>query len=70
MNDDDRLARLLRSALPPTADAVPTRDVWPLVINRIQAADGWSWLDVSLAAAVLVSLLIFPEWLWLIAFHL
>ena len=29
-----------------------------------------SWLDISLAAAVAVVLLIFPEWLLVLAYHL
>jgi hypothetical protein len=70
MIDDDSLKQLLRSALPRAADREPSRDLWPLVVNRVQARAGWSWLDVSLAAGVTVVLLMFPGWLFLLAYHL
>jgi len=69
MSDDDRLRHLLRSALPP-ADRSSSRDLWPLVVDRIEAPIGWSWLDLGLAAAVTLALLMFPDWLWLLAYHL
>ena len=71
MTDDDRLLRLLRSALPPVVgDHTPSRDLWPAVADRIQAPDGWAWLDISLAAVVTVVLVIFPEYVSLLAYHL
>jgi hypothetical protein len=70
MTDDRRLQHLLRAALPPAADHGPSRDLWPLVVSRIQAPMRRSWLDMSLAAAVAVVLLLFPEWLLVLAYHL
>ena len=70
MTDDDRLAQLLRSALPPAPAQGPSRDLWLLVVNRLQAQPRWSWADFGLAAAVTIVLLMFPEWLWLLAYHL
>ena len=70
MIDDEGLQQLLRSALPRAADHGPARDLWPLVVNRVQARVGWSWLDVSLAAVVTIVLLMFPGWLFLLAYHL
>ena len=70
MTGDDGLERLLRAALPRAADQKPSRDLWPLVVNRVQARVGWSWLDVSLAALVTAVLLMFPGWLFLLAYHL
>jgi len=70
MTDDDRLQRLLRSSLKPVAHQKPSRDLWPLVVNRIQTPAGWTWFDLSLAAVVMIVLLIFPEWLSLLAYHL
>jgi hypothetical protein len=70
MIDDDRLQRLLRSALPRTTDQAPTRDLWPLVVQQIHAAVKWSWLDISVAAVIAILLVMFPEWLWLLAYHL
>ena len=70
MTDDERLARLVRSALQPVAVRGPTRDCWPLIEDRCQAPVTWSWLDISMAAAVAIVLLMFPNWLWLLAYHL
>ena len=70
MTDDDRLRQLLRSARAPAADREPSRDLWPLVATRIQRRARWSWLDVGLAAVVTIVLLMFPSWLWLLAYHL
>jgi hypothetical protein len=70
MTDDERLERLLRSALRPVAARGPSRDLWPRVLRRSQAPVAWSWLDVSLAAVVAIVLLLFPNWLWLLAYHL
>ena len=70
MTGDEGLQHLLRSALLPAADQSPSRDLWPLVVNRVQARVEWSWLDVSLAAVVTIVLLMFPRWLFLLAYHL
>jgi hypothetical protein len=70
MTGDDGLQELLRAALPRAADQAPARDLWPLVMNRVQARVGWSWLDLSLAAVVTIVLLMFPPWLFLLAYHL
>src|SRR5262245_56757564 len=70
MNDYEGLERLLRSAFPILADRAPSRDLWPQVLDRGRIATKWSWIDLSMAVAVVVTLLIFPEWLWFLAFHL
>ncbi len=70
MNDDDRLVHLLRTALPPAGAARPSRDLWPSVLSAMEARVRVSWLDLVLAAAVAVALLIHPAWLWLLAYHL
>ena len=41
-----------------------------MVENRIRTPRGWSRLDVSLAAIVVIVLLMFPGWLLLLAYHL
>ena len=70
MIDDDGLRQLLRSALPLPADQGPSGDLWPLVVRRIETPPAWSWLDMSLAATVAVALLMFPDGLFLLAYHL
>ena len=70
MTDDDRLLRVLRSAFPPVGDEAPSRDLWPSVADRIEAPDRWVWLDLSLAALVTIVLVIFPEYVSVLAYHL
>lgn len=70
MTDDRSVQSLLRSALPPPTTQMPSRDLWPLVVNRISAPVQWSWLDISLAVVVAIALFRFPEWLLPLAFHL
>ena len=68
--NDPRFEAMLRQALPPTADEAPARDVWLEVVARIDRGPRWSPIDLALAAAVVVMLLLFPEWFWLLAYHL
>ena len=72
MTDHDHLEHLLRSALRPALAPAPepSRDLWPLVVDRIQAPPRWSWVDLGLAAVVTLALLMFPEWLLPLAYHL
>ena len=67
---DERLESLLRAAVPPSLDDGPRRDLWPVLARRFDDPPKWSYLDLSLAAAVVVVLAIFPEWLWLLVYHL
>ena len=67
---DERLKDLLRSALPPANQQGPSRDLWPQVVNRIEASPAWSRLDTSVAVGVTIALLVFPKALLLMAFHL
>jgi hypothetical protein len=67
---DERLEKLLRAALPPTQDVAARHDVWPSLAQRLDEKPRWSVLDVGLGAAAAVALLLFPEWLWLLVYHL
>jgi hypothetical protein len=67
---DERLQELLLNAVPPAAHDGPARDLWPRMANRFEDARRWSYLDLSLAAAVIAALAIFTEWLWPLAYHL
>jgi hypothetical protein len=67
---DEHLARLLRSAVPPARRAGPSRDLWPLIADRIDAPVRWSPLDIGLSVAVAIVLLVFREGLLLLAYHL
>ena len=67
---DESLQALLKSALPPGADDGPSRDVWRDVVARVDGRPRWSLLDLTLAAAVAIALLLFPEGFWVMAYHL
>jgi hypothetical protein len=72
--NDDRLKLLLHSAFPKPDGQRPSRDLWPSIVDRIQAPPAWSWLDISVAAGVLAGLAIvlvmLPKALLLLAYHL
>ena len=70
MTEEDDLRQWLQSALPPVGDERPSRDLWPLIVARGRARTEWSWFDISIAAIVATVLLLFPDWLWVLAFHL
>ena len=67
---DDRLTELLLRALPPSEDDRPRRDLWPRMAARFDEQPRWSYIDLGLAAAAAIALAVFPEWLWLLAYHL
>jgi len=67
---DDRLGELLRAAIPPSGDEQSRRDAWPDLVARLERAPRWTMLDLGLAAAAAIALLMFPEWLWVLAYHL
>ena len=67
---DEELQALLRSAMrAPDVDG-PSADLWPRVIERMQARPGSHWVDIALAAAILALLAMFPQWMFLLAYHL
>ena len=70
MTDHDQFTQLLRAALPPMPDQAPSRDLWPDVLHRTQVRASWTWIDLSVAALVVATLAAFPEWIWLLAYHL
>ena len=67
---DETVKDLLRSAMPPTAEDVAAPDVWPRLSSHFERPTRWSYVDLGLAAAVTIAFLIFPEWLWLLAYNL
>ena len=67
---DERLKELLRGALHLPDAEEPRRDPWPRMATRFQQGTRWSYVDLGLAAAAVIALAAFPEWLWLLAYHL
>jgi hypothetical protein len=69
-NEEDFVRRLLQSALPPIDPVTPARDLWPDVVRRSRRPAHWTSVDSSLAALVVLALLLFPKWFWFLAYHL
>ena len=71
---DHQLKNLLRSAFPELDSQKPSRDLWPSIVNRIQAPAAWSWIDISVAVGVgvgvSIALVMLPKALLLLAYHL
>ena len=67
---DDELGRLLRAARPPIRDSAARRDLWPPLVERLNRRPRWSLLDLGLGTAAAVALLMFPERLGLLMYHL
>ena len=70
MTDDQELRMLLKAALPPVGQRRPSRDLWPLVVERTSATPTWTRADLSAAAIIVGALLLFPKWFWFLAYHL
>ena len=66
----DRVDELLRTAMPPMTPGEPAGDLWPRVVDRLDARRPVSWVDLSLLVLVALVLLMFPEGLFLLAYHL
>jgi hypothetical protein len=71
MIDDERLQSFVRAAAAKAEEREPASDLWPRVRARMNApAARPSWFDIGLAAIVVLMLLVFPEWISLLAYNL
>ncbi len=70
MNDDQRLQQLLRSALAASDVRRGTNDLWLSVVERMQQRPGWTWIDMAVAALVATAILMFPESVFVLSYHL
>ena len=60
--NDEKLRKILQSAIPPLEDPELKRDLWPQMLRRLEERTiRVSWLDWALVALVIVCLLVFPE---------
>jgi hypothetical protein len=66
-NDELRLKKLLKQALPPVeGDPKPSRDLWPALLRRLDARPAapprfnWAWLDWALVAGLIAFAAFFP----------
>jgi hypothetical protein len=68
---EERLRRALRAAIPPVDAGGPPRDLWPMVRRRLEEQPApVSRLDWALLAALVAWLVIFPESLVVLLYHL
>ena len=71
---DDQLKNLLRSAFPRPESQRPSRNLWPSLVERIEAPTEWSRTDLCVAAGVVagvtITLVLLPQALLLLAYHL
>jgi hypothetical protein len=63
------MKELLRGAVPPV-DTNLRRDLWPRMHARLQPAPRLSRLDWALAAAVLIWIVMFPQSVIALLYHL
>lgn len=71
MNDDARIRELLRDAFRPPANGEPGRDLWPRMLRRLdQEHEHWSWVDWILAAVAGIWILVFPNVIPGVLYHL
>lgn len=61
-NSEDRMKELLRQAVPPVdADSEPARDLWPLLLKRLdERSAAPTWFDWALIAGLLALAGLFP----------
>jgi len=77
-SEQERIAKLLKQALPKVADesAQLGRDLWPSMLRRLQQPETparWfeqAWFDWALGAAVAAWLAFFPSAIPILLYHL
>jgi hypothetical protein len=69
--DYEKIQELLKTAIPPVADPELKRDLWPQMLQKLgEGPVRVSWLDWALVALVMVWLLVFPEAIPGLLYHL
>ena len=71
----DRLRKTLESAVPPVAHSEPRRDLWPLLLRRIEEPPPpkslrMPWFDWALLGLAATALFLFPALLPALLYHL
>jgi hypothetical protein len=70
-NNDEKLVKLLRDALPPVECTEPERDLWPLVLRRMDAKPAAPpWYDWALGGALAVFLALAPKAIPMLLYYL
>ena len=59
--DNEKLAALLRSALPPVGATPPSGDLWPRMLRRLDRRPvQFAWFDLALAGLAAAGFIAFP----------
>ena len=74
-DQEEGLRRLLRGAVAPVRDEAPRRDLWPAVLERVDAAAREEritapWYDWALAAALVVFVFFVPASIPVLLYYL
>ena len=70
-DDDQKLIHLLKTSLPPVGQPEPRRDLWPVLLARLQQpARHVPWFDWALAGLAGGLLLFFPELIPVLLYHM
>jgi len=67
---DDQLKEVLHRAFARPEPDDPGGDLWTQVAARCDEAPRWSYVDLGLFAGACAALALFPDWIWLLAYHL
>jgi hypothetical protein len=60
-HEEDRVKQLLKQALPPAGDREPGRDLWPVMLKRLDAEPvAPPWFDWALAGGLAIFAVVFP----------
>ena len=69
-HDEDEIREILKQFLPPVDNAL-RRDLWPLVLQKLDARPTRvPWYDWALIAASIGAVLAFPHLILVFAYHL
>jgi hypothetical protein len=69
-NNDDKIRKLLKQSLGPTKQELD-RDLWPQMLHRLEARPAAvPWFDWALLAAVALCLVLVPNTIPLLLYHL
>lgn len=69
MTDEENLGRLLREALPPLPARGASGELWERLEQRERPMRNGSWVDLGIAAAVVLALSVSPRWIWILLFY-
>jgi hypothetical protein len=69
-HDQQRIEQLLKQALPPVGDAEPAHDLWPSMLQRLDAGTALPWFDWALAGGIAIFSLALPTSIPVILYYL